>query len=432
MLTLEAWVDIKSMHRQGRSIRSIAKELGVSRNTVRRYLRGTQPPSYERRAKRPSLLDPFKDYLRKRLEEKPEIHATVLLRELRERGYRGQITLIKDFIRPLRAERRRLEDLAVRFETSPGEQLQVDWSEFGRLADGRKLYALALVLGWSRMLFVYFTSRMVVQELLYGLVQGFEYFGGVPKTLLFDNAKTVVLRRGKTVEDSTLHPRFLDFLGHYRLALRLCRIRRAQTKGKVERPIEYLWGSFVYPNLGCYQSPAEWNRAVRHWLEHVANVRIHATTRERPIDRLTREGLVPIASLRPYDLTWTEPRKVHKDCHFSFEGNRYSVPWQHGHAAVLVRRYPEERIEVERDGEVIATHRLRAGKGQMITLPDHVAGLWQRTLAKKPAAPPPGPQSLSTTPAGWAWPELEVELRDLAIYEQVAWAAAPSCPEVTP
>lgn len=134
MLTLEAWVDIKSMHRQGRSIRSIAKELGVSRNTVRRYLRGTKPPSYERRAKRPSLLDPFKDYLRKRLEEKPEIHATVLLRELRERGYRGQITLIKDFIRPLRAERRRLEDLAVRFETSPGEQLQVDWSEFGRLS----------------------------------------------------------------------------------------------------------------------------------------------------------------------------------------------------------------------------------------------------------------------------------------------------------
>src|SRR5690606_24755009 len=100
MLTLEAWVDIKSMHRQGRSIRSIAKELGVSRNTVRRYLRGTQPPSYERRAKRPSLLDPFKDYLRKRLEEKPEIHATVLLRELRERtpspnwsGHLGEVML---------------------------------------------------------------------------------------------------------------------------------------------------------------------------------------------------------------------------------------------------------------------------------------------------------------------------------------------------
>ena len=390
----------------------------------------TQPPatSGEQRGQR----HPFKDDPRKRLEEKPEIHATVLLRELRERGYRGQITLIKDFIRPLRAERRRLEDLAVRFETSPGEQLQVDWSEFGRLADGRRLYALALVLGWLRMpLFIpraAWSSRNCLWARA-GLRVLRRRAQDAPLRQREDGRAASSARRWKT-EHST--PASWTFSATTGLRLRLRRIRRAQTKGKVERPIEYLWGSFVYPNLGRYQSPAEWNRAVRHWLEHVANVRIHATTRERPIDRLTREGLVPIASLRPYDLTWTEPRKVHKDCHFSFEGNRYSVPWQHGHAAVLVRRYPEERIEVERDGEVIATHRLRAGKGQMITLPDHVAGLWQRTLAKKPAAPPPGPQSLSTTPAGWAWPELEVELRDLAIDEQVAWAAAPSCPEVTP
>src|SRR5690606_39143892 len=204
MLTLEAWVDIKAMHRQGRSIRSIAKERGISRNTVRRYLRDEKPPHYAARPKRPSILEPHKDYVTKRIEE-----------------------------------------LTVRFETAPGDQLQVDWSEFGRLPDGRKLYALAPVLGWSRTLFVYFTTRMVVQELLYGLVQSFEYFGGVPRTLLFDNPKTVVLRRGETVEDSTLHPRFLDFLGHYGLTLRLCKVRRAQTKGKVERPMEYIWTSLV-------------------------------------------------------------------------------------------------------------------------------------------------------------------------------------------
>ena len=99
-----------------------------------------------------------------------------------------------------------------------------------------------------------------------------------PRTLLFDNATTVVPRYGETVQDSMLHPRFLDFLGHYGLTLRLCRVRRAQTKGKVERPIEYTWSSPVYPNLGRYQSPAEWNRAARHWLDHVANVRIHGTT----------------------------------------------------------------------------------------------------------------------------------------------------------
>ena len=272
---------------------------------------------------------------------------------------------------------------------------------------------------------------MVVQELLYGLICAFEYFGGLPRTLLLDNAKTVVLRRGPTVADSTLHPRFLDFLGHYGLELKLCRVGRAQTKGKVERPVDYVRRSLVYPNLGLGWTPPEWNRAARHWLDTVANVRTHGTTGERPFDRLPREGLVPLASVRPYDLTWTEPRKVHKDCHFSFEGNRYSVPWQHGGAAVLVRRHPEERIEVERAGEIIATHRLRAGKGQTVTLPGHVAGLWQKTLGRtksKVPETPPAPAPLAGS--AWALPALEVETRDLSVYERAAKPAVLASPEV--
>jgi len=174
MIALEVWVDIRSLERQGHSIRRIARETGLSRNTVRRYLRGEEPPRYSPRPKKASLLDPYKDYLRKRLEAIPELEATVLLREIRAQGYRGQITLIKDFIRPLRAERRRLEELTVRFETAPGVQGQVDWGEFGTYTDGRKLCALSLVLGWSRAQFVYFTSRMTLQELLYGLTLGFD------------------------------------------------------------------------------------------------------------------------------------------------------------------------------------------------------------------------------------------------------------------
>lgn len=435
MITLEGWVDIKSMHRQGRSIRSIAKTLGISRNTVRRYLRDERPPGYAPRPKRASILDPHKDYLERRLKEKPEIHATVLLRELRARGYTGQITLVKDFIRPLRDEERRIRELTVRYESEPGEQLQVDWGEFDRLPCGRKLYGLVAVLGWSRADFVYFTTRMVVQELLGGLVEAFEYFGGLPRKLLLDNAKTVVLRRGETVRDSTLHPRFLDFLGHYGLELQLCRPYRAQTKGKVERPVDYVRTSLVYPNQGRLTTPEAWNRAARHWLDTVANVRIHGTTRERPIDRLPREGLTPIASVRPYDLTWTEPRRVAKDCHFSFEGNRYSVPWQHGGAAVLVRRLPGVRIEVERAGEVIATHGLRPGKGQTITLPEHVAGLWQRTLGRRAAsASEPAHGSVGSVPAlpaasaVWGLPEVEVETRDLSVYEHVALASTEVAP----
>jgi transposase len=439
MITLEDWVDIKSLKRGGRSIREIARETGLSRNTVRRHLRGEDTPHYSARAKKPSLLDPYKDYLKCRLEKLPELPAPVLLREIRARGYTGQITRLKDFVRPLRSERRRLEELTVRFETEPGEQAQIDWGEFGRLPDGRKLYALGVVLGFSRALFVHFTTRMVLQELLHGLVLAFEYFGGLPRKLLFDNPKTVVLVRGATVRESTLHPRFLDFLGHYALELQLCEPRRPRTKGKVERPMRYIATSLVLPGFEHWTSPEDANREARNWLESVANVRLHGTTRERPCERLLREQLTPLRSVRPYDLTWSEPRRVQKDCHFSWEGNFYSVPWQHGSTAVLVRRYPEGRLEVERAGALIATHRERVGgRGEHITLPEHLRGLWQKTLGRKQThAAPAGTAALASSAERGpivplallhAGPALQstVEQRDLAVYQELLEAVPPS------
>lgn len=417
MIPKEVWVDIQALHRQGHSIRQIARELGICRKTVRRYLRNPEPPRYACRPRKPSLLDPHKAYLRSRIERLPDLPATVLLREIRARGYPGQITLIKDFIRPIRAERRRLQELTVRYETPPGEQGQVDWGEFLRLPDGRKLYGLSLVLSWSRAMFVYFTCRMVLQELLQGLMLAFEYLGGWPRKLLLDNPRTVVLVRGERVADSKLHPRFLDFLGHYGLELQLCEPRRPQTKGKVERPMDYLAKSLVLPNSERWTSPEEANRDARRWLDTVANVRLHGTTGERPFDRLAREGLVPLASVRPYDLAWSEARRVHKDCHFSWEGNRYSVPWQYGSTAVLVRRHPGGLLEVEAGGETIARHRERVpGRRESVTLPEHLAGLWQKTLGRKRTYAPPA--EITAVPEGLGlFPQLDVEQRSLAVYQ---------------
>jgi transposase len=427
MIRLEEWVDIKSLFRDGRSIREIARALGVSRNTVRRYLRSEAVPQYSPRPAREGLLDPYKDYILARLEKIPDLPATVLLREIRERGYPGQITLIKDFIRPLRTERRRLEELTVRYETEPGDQAQVDWGEFGRLPDGRKLYGLAVVLGYSRTQFVHFTCRMTVQELTRGLVLAFEYFGGLPKKLLFDNPKTVVLVRGESVATSRLHPRFLDFLGHYGLTLQLCEPARPRTKGKIERPMSYIRSSLALPSMEQWADPEGANRSARVWLDTVANVRIHGTTRERPIDRLPLENLTPLRSVRPYDLTWIEPRRVQRDCHISWEGNYYSVPWQHGSSAVLVRRHPEGTLEVERAGEVIATHRERAaGRGEWITLPEHMSGLWQKTLGRKQTYAAPGPKTappaLELLPQGVAGAN-DVEERGLSVYQDFLDAA---------
>lgn len=413
MIGKEAWVDIKTLHRQGHSIRGIARELGLSRKTVRRYLRSEDPPRYVRTKRRPSLLDPYKDYLQSRLAALPELPATVLLREIQAQGYQGKITLIKDLVRPLKAERKRLQELTVRFETAPGEQAQVDWSDFGRLASGQRLYGLCVVLSWSRAMFVYFSSRMVVHELLYGLVLAFEYFGGLPKTLLFDNPKTVVLKRGKGVADSKLQPRFMDFLGHYGLALQLCQPGRARTKGKVERPMAYIDKSLVLPNKAHWHTSADANRTARTWLAEVANVRLHGTTFARPVDRLPQEGLLPLDGVRPFGLSWVEARRVHKDCHFSWDGNRYSVPWHYGSTSVLVRRHPDGLLQVERDGEAIALHYERPSHQRLtITLPEHMAGLWHKTLARQ--RKDEAPAELKATP----FPELVVEQRDLNAYAQ--------------
>ena len=429
MIRLEAWVDIRSLHRNGGSIRQLARQMGLSRNPVRRYLRQDIAPKYRPRPARPSLLAPYTDDLRRRLEKLPELPATVLLREIRTQGYPGQITLLKDFVRPLRQEQRRLQELTVRYETAPGEQAQVDWGDFGHLPTGERLYGLSVVLSYSRLQFVYSTDRMTLPELLYGLVLAFEYFAGLPRRLLFDNPRTIVRRRGRTVVDSTLHPRFLDFLGHHALELQLCESARPQTKGKVERPMPYIRHSLVLPECAHWTTHAEANRAARHWLDTVANVRVHGTTRERPVERAQREALTPLSSVRPYDLAWREPRRVHRDCHFSWEGNRYSVPWQHGGSAGLVVRRPGGVLEVERDGVTLATHRERPrGRGETITRPEHLAGLWQKTLGRKerygPPAPLPSP-ALVALPGSTpllplllvALPEVEVERRDLAVYQ---------------
>ncbi len=298
MITKEAWVDIKTLHRQGHSIRTIARELGISRKTVRRHLRSEEPPRYQRK-KRASILDPYKDYLRSRLEALPELPATVLLRELQAQGYEGKITVVKDFVRPLRAERKRLQELTVRFETPPGEQAQVDWSEFGKLPDGRKLYGLSVVLSWSRTMFIHFSTRMVVQELLHGLVLGFEYFGGLPKKLLFDNPKTVVLKRGRSVADSKLHPRFQDFLGHYGLELQLCELGRARTKGKVERPMSYIEKSLVLPSKERWHTSADANRTARVWLMRLPTSASTAPPACLPLSACPKKTSCPLVRCGP-------------------------------------------------------------------------------------------------------------------------------------
>ena len=288
------------MARRGEGVRAIAKQLGCSRNTVRRYLREADARRYKPRAPRPSKLDPYKDYLRQRVEQaRPRwIPATVLLREISEHGYGGGISQLKAWLAPLKTSE---PEPVVRFETPPGKQMQADFTVVRRGRD--PLLALVATLGYSRATFVKFTTREDATTLCACLREAFDYFGGVPEQVLFDNTKAVVIERDAYGEG--LH-RWNDELRQLAedcgFTPRLCRPYRAKTKGKVERFNGYLKGSFLVPLAASLEAAGlkldvqAANVHVRRWLDEVANVRVHGTTGAVPAHRLADERAVMLAA----------------------------------------------------------------------------------------------------------------------------------------
>ena len=295
-------MEIRVLSKHGKGVREIARELGVSRNTVRRYLREPEAARYRARPARPAKLDAHKEYVRDRLASAaPDaIPSTVLLGELRARGYAGGYTMLKAYVAGLRPVA--VPEPVVRFETAPGEQMQADWAVIRRGAD--RLSVFVATLGWSRAAYVEFVGDERVETLMACHEHAFLSFGGTPREVLYDNVRTVVVDRNAYGRGRhRFHPAFLDFAGHHGFRPRLCQPYRAQTKGKVERFIRYLRGSFWVPlasrlardGLAADKDAA--NAAARRWLREVANARVHATTGAVPAERLEAERarLQPLA-----------------------------------------------------------------------------------------------------------------------------------------
>lgn len=293
-------MEIKVLMRRGAGIREMARELGCSRNTIRRHLREGTSGRYGPRLARPTKLDAYKDYILGRMgAARPHwIPAVVLLREIKERGYPGGITQLKEF---LKLHRQTKSEPLIRFETAPGKQMQVDFTHIRRGRD--PLLAFVATLGYSRVSWVCFTSNERADTLCACLEQAFEYFGGVPEHVLFDNAGTVVIERDAYGEGRhRWHGQMLALADTYGFTPRLCRPYRAKTKGKVERFNGYLKGSFCVPlaatlrQAGLRLDVEAANAHVGRWLTEVANTRLHGTTGERPDRRMTveRNALLPL------------------------------------------------------------------------------------------------------------------------------------------
>ena len=294
MVGAEGELEIRVLHRRGKGIREIARETGMARNTVRRYLRDESAGRYKRRLPRATKLDPFKNYVSERLAAAApqRIPASVLLMELRERGYTGGYTILKGLVASLKPKVAVAP--IVRFETRPGEQMQVDWAVIRR--GSNRLSVFVATLGWSRASHVEFVGDERVETLIEAHENAFLDFGGVPHEILYDNMRTVVLQRhGYGRGRHRFHPGFLDFARHCGFQPRLCAPYRAQTKGKVERFIRYLRESFWVPlssrlaQEGLIVDRETANLAVKRWLREVANARVHGTTGSTPAERLISE-----------------------------------------------------------------------------------------------------------------------------------------------
>ncbi len=395
---------IHEMKKRGMSITRIAEEMGRDRKTIRKWLNKKGPEPYQRKVIRPGKLDPFKDYVRRRMEEGC-LNARVILEEIKAKGYTGGITTLRVFMKPFRPTV--ISKTTVRFETDPGYQAQVDWGRFTVDWHGKqkRLYAFVMVLSYSRMMYLEFTEDEKLDTLISCHQRAFEYFGGCTEVMLYDNMKTVVKHR-----DEQGHPvwneRFSRFASHHGFLLTSCRPYRARTKGKVENGIGYVRKNF-WPRVREFTGLDDLNRQAREWLNQVANVRIHGTTHIRPVDRCQEERLKPI-NPTPFAVVDRHARKVSADCLVSFEANRYSVPFRFMGQIVYVQDDKNGRIRIYSGDTLIAEHPKAVQKGQLVINKKHFEGLRPAGQHRVPAPMP----KLVDRPAP------EVLERDLSVYEQ--------------
>ena len=230
MISKRTILEISQLREQGFAVRSIARQLQINRETVAKYLAGSNKDK-NKHTTRGSKLDPYKDMIDTLIKECPDVKAPVVLQRLRDKGFDGEITIVRDMLRQLRG-RQKNRQAFIRFESDPGEQLQVDWGHFSCLSYGvnrRKLYALAVIEGHSRMLYVYFSHSQRQEYLHQGLLEAFTYFNGVSKEIVVDNMLTAVTERVGSV--IRFNDAFLEFLNNFGIKPQACTVRAPHEKG---------------------------------------------------------------------------------------------------------------------------------------------------------------------------------------------------------
>jgi transposase len=376
VIDYETFCKIRDCHdRQGLTIAQTARTLGLDPRTVAKWVARSR---FEPRRSRPrsSVLDPFKGRITRLLDSHP-YSAQQIFQRLREEGYGGGITILRDYVSRIRQPKL---PVYLKLHFAPGECAQIDWGTFGTVAVGntrRRLSFFVIVLAYSRLMHVEFTVSQTMEHFLSSHEHAFAAFGGVPAKIMVDNLKSAVLQRLAGVAP-VFNPRYVDFARHYGFAIAPCNVARANEKGRVESGVGY-----VKKNLLRGLELTEFSAiqaAAQVWLDTIANVRIHGETHQRPVDLFAQERSHLLAlNQHRYDVARPTTTRASSQFRITLDTNRYSVPHAYAHRRLTVKAYPD-RVCIYFDTELIARHQRSYSRHQDIEDPEHAKGLLTQRL----------------------------------------------------
>ena len=375
MIDYATYQRIHHLHRVEKlTLNQVAHAMSVDVRTVRHWL---DEPRFRPRLTpaRPSKLDPYKATIRRLLEHHPYSAAQLLIR-LREAGYDGGATIVKDYVqrvRPVRAP----AFLTLHF--APGECAQVDWGHYGSVNVGntrRRLSFFVMVLCYSRLMYVEFTVSQTMEHFLGCHLNAFEFFAArAPARIMVDNLKSAVLQR-LCGHAPVLNPRYADFARHHRFEIAPCNVGAGHEKGRVEAGVGYVKKNFLVgldiPDFRAL------NPAARQWLDNVANVRLHGETRKRPVElfALERDRLRPLPEL-VYDLGSVHTVRASNRFRVTFDANRYSVPAEYASQRLTLKSYPD-RLCIYHHDRLVARHPRSYERHRDFEHPDHPRALLEQ------------------------------------------------------
>ncbi len=394
--------ELVRLYRLDTSVRERARMLGMSTRTERRYrqaldgaglLRGdvqdlpdldelcaavdtSMPPPPPRQTT--SSVDPWMGLIRKRMEKGAGPTAIHDWLQRKDSEFDGSLSAIKRaVVRIKREDGVQEEDVVIPVITDPGDVAQVDFGFAGRWFDPetgtrRKAWAFVMVLGHSRHMFakLVFDQKSLTWVMLH--IEAFEWFGGVPRTLVPDNLKAAVVRAAFGVADRhnlELNRTYRELARHYGCKIDPTPVRSPEKKGKVESGVKYVAGNWL--TTVDVETLDEANPDLRDWILKTAGTRIHGTTGRRPLEAFAQERphLLRLPRRRYEPVIWKQAT-VHRDSHIEFERRLYSVPWHHIGARVWVKASPSSVMVYAADRR-IATHD-RRGKDRRSTQPGHL------------------------------------------------------------